>query len=168
MKKSIIFLVLALFTVLFQSCGFYSFTSASLPPEVKTVSVLYFPNKATMVQPLLSKNITEALQDKFRSESRLLLVQRNGDLAIEGEITGYETQPIAIQGNQVAALNRLTVTVNVRFRNRFDEKANYESTFSRYRDYPSSKSLSSAESSLLPVMIEELVQDIYNKSVANW
>ena len=121
-----------------------------------------------MVQPLLSKNITEALQDKFRSESRLSVTQRNGDLSIEGEITGYDTQPIAIQGNQIAAMNRLTVTVNVRFRNRFDEKANYESSFSRYRDYVSSKSLSSAESSLLPVMIEELVQDIYNKSVANW
>jgi outer membrane lipopolysaccharide assembly protein LptE/RlpB len=168
MKKSIIFLVLVLLTFIFQSCGFYSFTSASLPPEVKTISVQYFPNKASMVQPLLSKNITEALQDKFRSESRLSVTQRNGDLSLEGEITGYDTQPIAIQGNQIAAMNRLTVTVNVRFRNRFDEKANYESSFSRYRDYASSKSLSSAESSLLPVMIEELVQDIYNKSVANW
>src|SRR5665647_177545 len=168
MKKSIIFLVLVLLTFTFQSCGFYSFTSASLPPEVKTISVQYFPNKAPMVQPMLSKNITEALQDKFRSESRLSVTQRNGDLAIEGEITGYDTQPIAIQGNQIAAMNRLSITVNVRFRNRFDEKANYESSFSRYRDYVSSKSLSSAESSLLPVMIEELVQDIYNKSVANW
>jgi outer membrane lipopolysaccharide assembly protein LptE/RlpB len=168
MKKSIILLVLVLLTFIFQSCGFYSFTSASLPPEVKTISVQYFPNKASMVQPLLSKNITEALQDKFRSESRLSVTQRNGDLSLEGEITGYDTQPIAIQGNQIAAMNRLTVTVNVRFRNRFDEKANYESSFSRYRDYASSKSLSSAESSLLPVMIEELVQDIYNKSVANW
>ena len=121
-----------------------------------------------MVQPMLSKNVTEALQDKFRSESSLSIAQRNGDLAVEGEITGYDTQPIAIQGNQVAALNRLTVTVNVRFRNRFEEKANFETTFSRYRDYASSKSLSSAEQELLPAMIEELVQDIYNKCVVNW
>ena len=121
-----------------------------------------------MVQPMLSKNITEALQDKFRSSSSLSITQRNGDLAIEGEITGYDTQPIAIQGNQIAAMNRLTVTVNVRFRNRFDEKTNFESTFSRYRDYNSSISLSSAEGNLLPGMIEELVQDIYNKCVVNW
>ena len=121
-----------------------------------------------MVQPMLSKSITEALQDKFRSESSLSITQRNGDLAVEGEITGYDTQPIAIQGNQTAALNRLTITVNVRFRNRYKESDNFESSFSRYRDYSSSKSLSSAESELLPGMIEELIQDIYNKCVVSW
>jgi len=168
MKKSIIFLVVALLVPILHSCGVYSFTGASVPVEAKTISVLYFPNKATMVQPMLSKSITEALQDKFRSESSLSITQRNGDLAVEGEITGYDTQPIAIQGNQTAALNRLTITVNVRFRNRFDEKANFESSFSRYRDYSSSKSLSSAEQELLPGMIEELIQDIYNKCVVNW
>jgi len=162
------FLVVALLVPILHSCGVYSFTGASVPVEAKTISVLYFPNKATMVQPMLSKNITEALQDKFRSESSLSITQRNGDLAVEGEITGYDTQPIAIQGNQTAALNRLTITVNVRFRNRFDEKANFESSFSRYRDYSSSKSLSSAEQELLPGMIEELIQDIYNKCVVNW
>jgi len=168
MKKSFIFLVVALLIPILHSCGVYSFTGASVPAEAKTISVLYFPNKATMVQPMLSKSITEALQDKFRSESSLSITQRNGDLAVEGEITGYDTQPIAIQGNQTAALNRLTVTVNVRFRNRFDEKANFESSFSRYRDYSSSKSLPSAEQELLPGMIEELIQDIYNKCVVNW
>ena len=168
MRKTFVLLTAFLLAIIIPGCGVYSFTGASIPPEAKTISVLYFPNKAAMVQPMLSKNVTEALQDKFRSESSLSIVQRNGDLAVEGEITGYDTQPIAIQGNQVAALNRLTITVNVRFRNRFEEKANFETTFSRYRDYTSSKSLSSAEQELLPAMLEELVQDIYNKCVVNW
>ena len=168
MRKTFVLLMAFLLAIIIPGCGVYSFTGASIPPEAKTISVLYFPNKAAMVQPMLSKNVTEALQDKFRSESSLSIVQRNGDLAVEGEITGYDTQPIAIQGNQVAALNRLTITVNVRFRNRFEEKANFETTFSRYRDYTSSKSLSSAEQELLPAMLEELVQDIYNKCVVNW
>ena len=168
MRKTFILLIAILLSIIIPGCGLYSFTGASIPPEAKTISVLYFPNKATMVQPMLSKNTTEALQDKFRSESSLSIIQRNGDLSVEGEITGYDTQPIAIQGNQIAALNRLTVTVNVRFRNRFEEKTNFETSFSRYRDYPSSKSLSSAEQELLPAIIEELVQDIYNKCVVNW
>ena len=168
MRKAFVLFIAFLFAITMSGCGVYSFTGASIPPEAKTISVLYFPNKATMVQPMLSKNVTEALQDKFRSESSLSVIQRNGDLAIEGEITGYDTQPIAIQANQTAALNRLTVTVNVRFRNRFEEKANFETTFSRYRDYSSNKSLSSAEHELLPGMIEEMVQDIYNKCVVNW
>ncbi len=151
-----------------SGCGVYSFSGASIPAEAKTLSVIYFPNKAPIVQPMLSKNITEGLQDKFRSESRLSIVQRNGDLAVEGEITGYDTQPIAIQGNQTAALNRFTVTVNVRFRNKYDEKANFESSFSRYRDYSSTKSLSAVEQELLPGMLEEIIQDIFNKCVVNW
>lgn len=151
-----------------SGCGIYTFSGASIPAEAKTLSVTYFPNKAPIVQPMLSKNITETLQDKFRSETRLSIIQRNGDLAIEGEITGYDTQPIAIQGNQIAALNRFTLTVNVRFRNKFDEKSNFESSFSRYRDYSSSKSLSAVEQELLPGMLEEIVQDIFNKCVVNW
>jgi len=168
MRKTFVLLMAFLSAIIIPGCGVYSFTGASIPPEAKTISVLYFPNKALMVQPMLSKSVTEALQDKFRSESSLSIVQRNGDLAVEGEITGYDTQPIAIQGNQTAALNRLTVTVNVRFRNRFEEKANFETTFSRYRDYASNLSLSSAEQQYLPSIIEELVQDIYNKCVVNW
>ena len=168
MKKTFVLLIASLIAFILPGCGAYSFTGASIPPEAKTISVLYFPNKATMVQPMLSKNLTEALQDKFRSESSLSVSQRNGDLSVEGEITGYDTQPIAIQGNQIAALNRLTVTINVRFRNRFEEKANFESSFSRYSDYASSKSLSSAEQELLPTLIEELVQDVFNKCVVNW
>jgi hypothetical protein len=168
MRKTFVLLMAFLSAIIIPGCGVYSFTGASIPPEAKTISVLYFPNKALMVQPMLSKSVTEALQDKFRSESSLSIVQRNGDLAVEGEITGYDTQPIAIQGNQTAALNRLTVTVNVRFRNRFEEKANFETTFSRYRDYASNLSLSSAEQQYLPSIIEELIQDIYNKCVVNW
>ncbi|NWJ53327.1 MAG: LptE family protein [Bacteroidetes bacterium] len=168
MKKYILTFAFILPLFMLSGCGIYSFSGASIPAEAKTLSVIYFPNKAPIVQPMLSKNITEALQDKFRSETRLSIIQRNGDLAIEGEITGYDTQPIAIQGNQIAALNRFTLTVNVRFRNKFDEKSNFESSFSRYRDYSSSKSLSAVEQDLLPGMLEELVQDIFNKCVVNW
>lgn len=168
MKKYISIFLFVFPLLILSGCGIYTFSGASIPAEAKTLSVIYFPNKAPIVQPMLSKNITEALQDKFRSESRLSVVQRNGDLAIEGEITGYDTQPIAIQGNQVAALNRFTLTVNVRFRNKFDEKANFESSFSRYRDYSSSKSLSAVEQELLPGMLEEIVQDVFNKCVVNW
>jgi len=168
MKKYISILIFIFPLLMLSGCGIYSFSGASIPPDAKTLSVIYFPNKAPIVQPMLSKNITEALQDKFRSESSLSVIQRNGDLAIEGEITGYDTQPIAIQGNQIAALNRFTLTVNVRFRNKFDEKANFESSFSRYRDYNSSQSLSAVELTLLPSMLEEIVQDIFNKCVVNW
>ena len=104
---------------MFSSCGMYSFTGASIPPEAKTVSVALFPNQADLVQPILSQTFTEALRDRFVSQTSLTLVPRNGDLALEGEITGYTTEPVAISGSQQAAQIRLKITVNVRFTNKY-------------------------------------------------
>ena len=111
-------LVVLLSCCLFTGCGIYTFSGASIPAEAKTVSVQYFPNNAQLVNPLLSNALTNALNDMFVNQTTLQSVAQNGDLALEGEITGYSTAPIAITGNQTAAMNRLTVTVNVRFTNK--------------------------------------------------
>ena len=146
----------------------YSFTGASISPDVKTVSVQYFPNYAPLVQPALSQSFTEALKDKFLSETGLSLINKNADLNFSGSITGYSVQPIAIQGNEKAALNRLTITINVKFTNQKDEKQNFETPFSRYTDYESSFNLSSVEMSLIKEINNQLVQEIFNKAVVNW
>ncbi|NQV02723.1 MAG: LptE family protein [Bacteroidia bacterium] len=151
------------------SCSMsYSFTGASISPEVKTISIENFPNKSMLVVATLSRNFTEALQAYFTSQTNLILVDRNGDLHLEGSITGYAVQPQAISGNEVAQLNRLTITVQVKFTNKFDEKQNFESTFSRYLDYPSSQNLVSVQDDLIQEINEQLVQDIFNKAVVNW
>jgi len=146
----------------------YSFTGASISPEVKTISIGYFQNKAQLVVPTLSRNLTEDLQNYFTSQTNLILVDRNGDLNLDGSITGYSVQPQAISGNEVAQLNRLTITVQVKFTNKFDEKQDFESTFSRYLDYPSSQNLASVQDDLIAQINEQLVQDIFNKAVVNW
>ena len=94
-------------------CGVYSFTGASIPPEAKTISIQFFPNRAQLVEPTLSPLFTDALRDQFVNQTNLELVDRNGDLAFDGEIVEYRTSPVAIQGDQTAALNRLTIGVNV-------------------------------------------------------
>jgi len=151
-----------------SGCGIYSFTGASISPDVKTITVKYFPNNALMVQPTLSSKFTEALRDKFTNLTNLNLVTSNGDLLLEGEITGYTTEPVAIQGDQKAALQRLKITVNVRFTNSKDEKQNFESSFSRYVDYDASSRLSDVEEGLIDQINDELTQDIFNKAVVNW
>ena len=150
------------------SCGVYSFTGASIPAEAKTVSIQHFPNNANLVQPLLSDMITNTLRDYFMNQTSLEEVNNDGDLAIEGEITDYRTTPTAITGNQTAALNRLTITVNVRFYNRYDESKNFEKKFSQYEDYPSSQDLNSVEGELIVSICEKLCEDIFNMAVVNW
>ena len=123
---------------------------------------------APMVNPSLSQEFTEALQDKFMRQTSLTLSESNADYELEGEIVGYSTSPIAIQGNETAALNRLTISVNVRFTNKLNEKDNFEQRFSRYVDYDSSRNLSEVESDLVKQINEVLVEDIFNKAVVNW
>ena len=166
-KKYWIFAVLLIVTIC-HSCGIYSFTGASIPAEAKTISVQYFPNNAALVQPLLSSTITNTLRDYFMNQTTLQSVDQNGDLAIEGEITDYTTVPVAITGDQTAALNRLTITVNVRFFNKYDESKNFEQKFSQYEDYPSTQNLNTVQESLIETIVNNLCQDIFNKAVVNW
>ncbi|MGI6717681.1 MAG: LptE family protein [Bacteroidales bacterium] len=155
-------------TLMFVSCGIYSFTGASISPEAKTVSIEYFKNNASVVNPILSQTLTEALKDKFLNQTSLQLTEEDGDLQFEGTITAYQTVPQAITSNQTAALNRLSVTVRVNYVNKFDESKNFETSFTRYVDYDSSISLSSIEASLIEEIVENLVLDIFNQAVVNW
>ena len=168
MLKKVQFAVMAALLLSTAGCGIYSFTGASISPDVKTVSIKYFPNIAPLVQPTLSRKFTEALRDKFTSLTNLSIVTSNGDLNIEGEITGYSTEPVAIQGDQKAALQRLKITVNVRFTNKKDEKQNFETSFSSFKDYDATVRLSDVEDGLIDYINEELTQDVFNKAVVNW
>ena len=166
MRATITVLVLALAWIC-QGCGIYSFSGASIPAEAKTVSVDYFPNHAQLVDPLLSDNLTTALRGAMTNQTTLDMVETGGDLAFEGEITDYKTTPVAITG-QTAAMNRLTITVRVRFTNNIDDSKDFEQTFSRYEDYPSDQELTSVQTTLSATIVDQLVEDIFNKALVNW
>ena len=163
-KIAVLCVVLALVC---HGCGIYSFSGASIPAEAKTVSVDYFPNHAQLVNPMLSNDFTNALRDAMTNQTTLDMIESGGDLSFEGEITDYKTTPVAITG-QTAAMNRLTVTVKVRFSNRLDETKDFEQSFSRYEDYPSDQDLNSVQESLTATIVEQLVEDIFNKALVNW
>ena len=161
-------IVVVVLTLMSHSCGFYSFSGASIPAEAKTVSVDYFPNHAQLVNPMLSNIFTNALRDAMTNQTTLDMVESGGDIAFEGEITDYKTMPVAITSGQTAAMNRLTITVNVRFSNRIDETKDFEQSFSRYEDYPSDQDLNAVQESLTTTITEQLVEDIFNKALVNW
>lgn len=160
-----------LLIVLVSSCTIgksgYTFTGADIG-AAETISIQKFPNYAPLAGPTLSQNFTEALRDKFISQTNLNLVGKNGDLRIEGTITGYDVRPMAIQGNETAALNRLTITISVKYTNTLEEKKSFETSFSRFAEFQSTVSLSTVQEQLETEVTEQLVQDIFNKSVINW
>ncbi len=163
--RNIYFLI---FLFLLNGCGMYSFTGANISADTKTISIQYFPNNAPLRQPTLSQVLTQSLRDRFSSQTNLMQVSSNGDLSLEGEITGYSVSPTAIQANQTAAQNRLTITVKVKFVNTKDDKQSFETGFSRYVDYDSQKNLQAVEGDLIKTLSDQLVEDIFNKAVVNW
>lgn len=159
-------LVLTAFIV--RSCGIYSFSGTSIQPDVKTVTINYFEYKALKVNPSLSNDLTEAMKDKFRKLTKLEQVDLDGDLELSGEVTGYDVKATAVTANEVAAQNRLTVSVKVTFTNRKYPEDDFEKSFSAYADYDSTQSLDAVEASLCEEIIEKIVEDVFNASVANW
>lgn len=129
-----------------HSCGIYSFTGTSIQPDVKTVTIPYFEYKALKVNPSLSNQITEALQEKFIRLTRLELVDEEGDLEIIGAVTGYDVRATAINASEQAAQNRLTVTVKVTFINRkYPEENQDDKSFSAFADFDAMQQLDAVE-----------------------
>ena len=151
------------------SCGIYSFSGTSIQPDVRTITINYFEYKALQVNPTLSNDLTEALRQRFRQMTSLEQVDQEGDLEITGEITGYSVSASSVTAQEVAAQNRLTVTVRVSFMNRKYPEDDFEgSTFSGYADFDSSQSLDAVQSTLCEEIVDKLVEDIFNATVAQW
>jgi len=168
MRKSVAYLLVIFALASSAGCGVYSFTGASIPPGAKTVSIDYFVNNAPLVEPTLSQTLTDALRDRFLQQTPLNLVRESGDLQFEGIISDYSTRPVAIQGDQTAAMNRLTIQVKVRYSNIIEPDKDYESSFTQFLDYPSTQDLNQVKDNLIPSIVEALVDDIFNKAVVNW
>ena len=146
----------------------YSFTGTNIPAEMKTVTVEYFPNRAPIVQAQLSQLFTDALIDKIQSNTRLELVPAGGDVVFSGEIRKYETRPTAITGSETAARNRLTISIRVVYTNNLDPEGGFDTSFSRYEDYDASQSLADVEDELIDLIVENILDDIFNKAFVNW
>lgn len=171
MRRLINPVLLLLIMVVSQGCGVkikYSFTGASISTDVKTLSVASFQNRASLVQPGLTQNLTDALMDMCKAQTNLKIVSSGGDVSFEGDITDYKTQPMTVSGNEQAAMNRFAITVRVKFVNTIEPDLSYEQSFSRYQDYNSALDLSAVEASLTEEITKMLVEDIFNRAFVNW
>ena len=146
----------------------YSFSGTSIQPDVKSFTVEYFENKAPRINPSLANNLSEALIDKYRKLTPLDMMIEGGDLVVSGTIIGYDTKPVAVTADEVAAQTRLTITLKLKFTNRLHPEEDFEKNLSSFADFDSTQPLDAVESQLCDDIIEMLVEDIFNATVANW
>ena len=170
MKKALGLGAMLLIILMQYSCFTmkYSTSGASIPVEAKTVSVQFFENRAPLVEATLSQVFTDKLKDYIQSNSRLIMVNGVGDLDFDGEITGYDSRPTSISAGDVAAQDRFTIAVKVRYTNSFDSSKDWEMNFSRFQDYPNTESFESAQSKYISDILKLIIDDIYNKAFVNW
>lgn len=168
MKKQFIFglLILPVLLVL-NSC--YTLSGSSIDPNWETIKISNFPNYAPYQNPNLSQQFTDQLQDIFNNRTKLSLTNsEDADLLIDGEITNYQQSSVAIQANETAGKNRLTMTVRVRYQNARDETKSFDRTFSAYEDFDANLTLMQAESGLLDSILEQLTGQIFNAVAMDW
>ncbi|MFO7671630.1 MAG: LptE family protein [Bacteroidales bacterium] len=169
MNRTFALIILPLVLVIPSCKVTYSFSGVNISPEVTSYSVQYFPNRAALVQAQLSQVFTDALIDKIQSNTSLELTNDGGDVEFSGEITNYVTRPTAITGDEIAAMNRLTITVRVKYTNYIEPELDFDTSFSRYEDYDSTKNLSNdEESELIAIIVQNLIEDIFNKAFVSW
>jgi len=162
--------IVALTMIVMSGCGMsvsYKMSGAAVG-EAKTFSVSSFPNRADIVNPTLSQEVSEMIKDLIISRTKLELVPVGGDISFDGEIVGYSTDPAAITGNETAALNRFSIEVKVKYTNMLDSEQDFDQTFRHFSEYDSSQSLDAVEGDLVPEILERIVEDIFNKALVNW
>ena len=161
-------IIACLLIILINSCGVYSLSGASIPENAKTIKIHYIKNNADLIQPSLSNLLTETLINKCQAETDLTITNQSSDLLFSGEISKYEVEPISIQNNELAAQNRLTISLKINYINHLESSLNFEKTFTDYVDFDSNSILSEIEEDLNILIVNNLVEDIFNTAFMNW
>ncbi len=160
------FLLSVLLLVGCKSCK-YSLSGINIPQDVKNISIQYFDNKASLINPSLSQKFTEQLKDKFLRQTPLALVASEGDYRISGYISDYKTEPVATN-NSAALKNRFTMSVYVVFECPKHKEMNFTETITKFQEFPATQTFQSLESSLSEEVGGQIIQEIYNKIALKW
>ncbi len=169
-RKHIYIIGMALIIGILTACSVsYKFNGASIDyTKTKTIQINDFPIRSTYVWGPMGPMFNNQLKDEFASHTRLQQVKRNGDLKIEGEITQYSQRNKSVSSEGYSAQTELSITVNVRFTNNVNHAEDFERQFTSSKTYDTRQSLNSVQEELVTQMVKDLVEQIFNATVANW
>ena len=164
------FVMTFMMSLLLVSCSVsYKFNGSSIDyTKTKTISIFDFPNTAELVYPPLSQQFSEALRDSYTKQTRLQILKKEGDLHLEGEIVGYQLTPLAISADSYASQTKLTLTIKVRFTNYKNPEEDFDKSYSAFQTFDSNQILTAVQDALVKQMITDIVDNIYNDTVAKW
>ena len=157
------------FLLLAAACSVsYKFTGTSINYDlIKSIQIDKIANRAPYGWAPMEAMFNNRLADIYARQTRLRLVKRDGDLKIAGEITAYDQFNKAVSGDGYSAQVQLRLTVNIRFENTKTGQ-NWERQFSATTQYDSTRQLADVQEGLVTEMINDLTDQIFNATVADW
>ncbi|MFC2136549.1 LPS assembly lipoprotein LptE [Bacteroidota bacterium] len=165
-KRTVIASVITSTFIVLIGCSVkYSFSGASIPPEVKTFSIQYIANRAPLATANLNQRLTDKLREKIEGQTNLVFSIGNADVDFEGEIIRYDTEPTTITANERPEQNKLSIGIRIKFTNMKDPKLDYDKTFTRFEEYASSADV---DETIEDAILDDIVQDIFNEAFVNW
>lgn len=166
LRLSVTFTLYTIFFTLLTGC--YTFRGASLDPNLKTIQIQNFAFQTAGGPANLSLTFNEKMKEYFQRNTSLKTTNVNPDLMFEGAITGFTVEAKAPTSDDKGGLNRLTITVQVKFTNAKDENKNYDQEFSFYQDFAQTQTITAVQGELIPKILDQIILDIFNKTAGEW
>jgi major membrane immunogen (membrane-anchored lipoprotein) len=156
--------------LLMQGCTVsYKLNGASIDYNtIKTITVEAFTNRAAYQWAPMAPMFNTTLSDKYNHQTKLRQVKRDGDLVLSGEIVSYDQTNKSISADGYSSMVQLKMTVKVKFTNNKHHDDDFDKSFSANREYDSSQQLSAVQEELVQQMIDDIVDQVFNATVANW
>lgn len=147
-----------------------SFIDGTLPEEWVYFSVKTLDNNAPNAPMFYAPQLSEDIKDGVQNNTRLKLVNKasEAEVQLEGVVTTYSVTPIAIQAGDVAAKNRLTVSISMKIFTTKPKEDEMTLQATRFADFDSNQDFSTVEQALIADINKQLVQDVVNKLLSNW
>ena len=172
MKHGILKSVLAVLASAFlmQGCKVsYGLNMASIDYNTtKTFSIETFSNRAAYQWAPMAPMFNSTLSNKYNDQTKLRQVRRDGDLALSGEITSYDQTNKSIAADGYSSMVQLRMSVKVKFTNNKNHEDDFDRSFSASRDYDSSQQLAAVQEELVQQMIDDIIDQVFNATVAKW
>ena len=165
MKLNKVFYLIALFSL--YGCQF-SFIPKGAVGDEKTIRIYQYENNSGQGPSSMQVTFTEGTKDYFQQNTKLDMIDADADIELKCKIKSYIIRPVSAQANEVAAFNRLTITVSVEYKNHLRKEKSFTKPFSFFQDFPTSQNISSVEQDLIDEISDQIIRDIFNSSVGEW
>ncbi len=164
----IFFLFIITVVINFTGCCVYSFTGASVPQHLKTIAIPIAEDRSGSGEPGLKELLTDQLIQKFINDNTLQVTEKvNADAVLECVILPLSDAPTVVAAGENVEARRITINVQVTYKDLVKRKTIFDKKFSNYGDYPSGGDISQRRDAI-QTAVDKITEDILLDTVSGW